>query len=54
MEDLTDPKRCVIMVSRQEKKLLTELREVKYGQVVVYMDSGQPVRIEKIKESIKL
>ena len=41
-------------ISKQEGALLKVLREICYGQVVVYMDSGQPIRIEKIKESIKL
>ncbi len=53
MSDLTETKSCVIL-SKQEKALLKILREVRYGQVTIYLDAGQPVRIEKIKESIKL
>ena len=53
MKNLTTKESCDI-VSKQECALLKVLREIRYGQVVVYMDAGQPVRIEKIKESIKL
>jgi len=45
---------CGIMVSDREKKLLELIHKVGYGQVVIYLEAGQPVRIEKIKESIKL
>ena len=41
-------------ISKQEGALLKVLREIGYGQVVIYLEAGQPVRIEKIKESIKL
>ena len=42
------------MLSDKEKRLLELLHEIKYGQVIIYLEAGQPVRIEKIKESIKL
>ena len=42
------------IISKQEGALLKALREIEYGQVVVFLEAGQPVRIEKIKESIKL
>ena len=53
MKDLTRTEKCG-MLNKQEEALLKILRDIKYGQVVVYMDSGQPIRIEKITESIKL
>ena len=53
MNDLTTKESSCIM-SKMECRLLECLRKIKYGQVTVYMDAGQPVRIEKIKESIKL
>ncbi len=53
MSDLTEMEKCG-MLSKQEEALLKVLREIRYGQVTIYLDAGQPVRIEKIKESIKL
>ena len=47
-------KETPVMISKQEENLLKALREIRYGQVVIYLEAGQPVRIEKIKESIKL
>ena len=53
MKDLTKNRLSAIL-SKQEESLLKALREIRYGQVTIYLDAGQPVRIEKIKESIKL
>ncbi len=53
MKNLTSNEVSVI-ISKQEDALLKYLREIGYGQVTVYLVDGQPVRIEKIKESIKL
>ena len=41
-------------ISEKEKKLIEQLRKIKYGEVVVFLQDGQPIRIEKVKESIKL
>lgn len=41
-------------LSEKEKHLIEQLRKVNYGEVVVFMQDSQPVRIEKVKESIKL
>lgn len=43
-----------LMVSNRERKLIELLRDTKFGQVVIYLEEGEPVRIEKVKESIKL
>ena len=53
LQDLTKNELSAIL-SKQEEALLKALRGIKYGQVTIYLDAGQPVRIEKIKESIKL
>ena len=53
MKDLTKNRLSAIL-SKQEEALLKALREIQYGRVEIFMDAGQPVRIEKIKESIKL
>ena len=43
-----------MLVSNRERKLLELLRDTKYGVVEVHTEEGEPVRVEKIKESIKL
>lgn len=43
-----------IKLSEKEVKLITELRKIQFGQVIIFIEGGQPVRIEKVKESIKL
>ena len=53
LQNLTTNEKCV-MLSKHEESLFKVLREIKYGQVTIYLDAGQPIRIEKIKESIKL
>jgi len=41
-------------LSEKEKKLIENLRLIPYGQVVIYMEKGEPVRIVQIEKSIKL
>mgnify|MGYP001581960178 CR=1 len=43
-----------ILLTEKEKKLIEILRTVSYGQVVIHLEKGEPVRIEQIKESVKL
>lgn len=45
---------CDIMVTERERRLIELLRETGYGQVVIYLENGQPVRIELVRKSIKL
>ena len=40
--------------SVKEEKLLQMIREIKFGEIHIYVADGQPVRIEEIKKSIKL
>ena len=40
--------------SEKEEKLLQMIREIKFGEIHIYVTDGQPVRIEEIKKSIKL
>ena len=49
-----EPECGIVDVSEKELKLLELLRATRYGQVIIYLESGQPVRVEKVKESIKL
>ena len=41
-------------LSDKEKKLLSLIRELGFGQFVVYVSDGQPVRVEEIRKSVKL
>ena len=41
-------------LSDKEKSLIEELRKVPFGEVLVIMHNGQPDRIEKVKEKVKL
>lgn len=41
-------------LTEKERKLIIYLRALGYGQLVIYIEQGQPVRIEDVKKSIKL
>ena len=41
-------------ISDKEYHLIELLREMKYGQATVFVQGGQPDRVEKLRESIKL
>lgn len=43
-----------MVLSDKEKKLIELLREIKYGEVVIFIQDGKPVRIEETKRSVKL
>ncbi len=51
---MTNQKLENMLVSNRERKLIELLRDNKYGVVEIHLEEGQPVRVEKIKESIKL
>jgi len=52
---LTDKNsRVTIEISRQEHRLLEELRKIPFGEVAIFMRDGEPARIELVKESIRL
>lgn len=46
--------KTALLVTEKEKKLIEELRKIRYGEVVVIQVEGQPVEINKIKEKIRL
>ncbi len=39
--------------TEKEEKLLSLIRELKFGEMLVYIADGQPVRAEEIKKSVK-
>lgn len=54
MNSLTIKEGCAMVVSDRERKQLELQRKLRYFTLTVHGEEGQPVRIEKIKESIKL
>jgi hypothetical protein len=42
------------VICEQEKRLLQMIREMKYGELHIFVSEGKPVRVEEIKKSIKL
>ena len=51
---MTNKNLSPMLVSNRERTLIELLRDNKYGVVEVHTEEGEPVRVEKIKESIKL
>lgn len=43
-----------IILSEKERNLIEALRAIPYGEVIIFIQDSQPVRIERVKESIKL
>ena len=39
--------------TEKEEKLLQLIRELKFGEIHIYVADGQPVRAEEIKRSVK-
>jgi len=44
----------LVELTEKEKKLIELCRAIKFGEFVVHCEQGQPVRVEKLRESIKL
>ena len=51
--DRMEQKKTVLQVTEKEEKLIRMIRELKFGEVHIYIADGQPVRAEEIKKSIK-
>ena len=49
-----DEKIVMFSLTEKEKKLIELQRTIPYGLVTIFMENGQPVRVELIKESVKL
>ncbi len=41
-------------LTKKEVNLIAELRKIPYGEVIIRQENGEPERIERVKESIKL
>ncbi len=46
--------KIAVLLTQKEKRLVKELRRIKYGEVVVVQVEGQPVEINRVKEKIRL
>jgi O6-methylguanine-DNA--protein-cysteine methyltransferase len=41
------------MLTLKEQRLIDALREIPFGRVVIYLENGEPARIEEALKSIK-
>lgn len=41
-------------LSEQEKRLIEMIREIKFGEINIYVSEGSPVRVVEIRKSVKL
>lgn len=46
--------KIAMLLTEKEKRLIEELRKIKYGEVMVVQVEGQPVEIDRVKEKIRL
>ncbi|QEH71008.1 DUF2292 domain-containing protein [Cellulosilyticum sp. WCF-2] len=55
-DDLVESKskELSITCSEEEKKLLEHIRSLSFGEIMIFIQAGKPIRIELIKKSIKL
>ena len=43
-----------LVLTEKERKQIELQREIKHGQLIVYLKNGEPIRLENIKQSIML
>ncbi len=43
-----------IQLSEKEEKLIRLIRELKFGELHLFIADSQPVRLEEVRKSIKL
>ena len=43
-----------LRLSEKEEKLILMIREIRFGEMQLFVADGQPVRIEEVRKSIKL
>jgi hypothetical protein len=53
MAGAASEKKLVFELNEQEKRLIQMIREMKFGELHLYISEGKPVRAEEIKKSIK-
>jgi hypothetical protein len=52
MQDKNQDKHLIL--NEQEQRLVQMIRELKYGELHIFVSDGKPVRAEVIKKSVKL
>ena len=53
-ESITKETGIAIVVSEKEKKLIELIRGIEFGELRIIIQEKQPVRVEEMKNSIKL
>ena len=43
-----------LQLSEKEEKLIRLIREIKFGELRLFIADSQPVRLEEVRKSIKL
>ncbi len=43
-----------LSLSEQEARLISMIRDIRFGELHIFVSDGKPVRVEEIKKSIKL
>ena len=51
---MEQPIREKIQLSEKEEKLIRLIRELKFGELRLFIADSQPVRLEEVRKSIKL
>jgi hypothetical protein len=46
--------KVIMELSAREANLIKQLRLLAFGKVIIHQENSQPVRIEEIRENIKL
>ena len=44
----------VVLLNEKELALIELLRKIPFGKVTVFMENNLPIRVEEVRESIKL
>lgn len=53
-KDTKSPKDIKDTLTEKEKKLIELIHSMEYGELSIFIQQGQPVRVEEVKKSIKL
>ncbi len=43
-----------LVLNEQETRLIQMIRDMKYGEIHIFVAEGKPIRAEEIKKSVKL
>ena len=54
MDAITKSGENIITYTEKEKKLIEIIRAFKFGEMRIFIQDSEPVRVEELKNSIKL